>query len=330
MNNKLVFAYYLLVSISSTSACLGQQVGCRSMANPLSPYAEKLLHADGSGSKRLFTLEGMDVWLTKAEDEKATIVFTTPNGLLIRGTIFGPDGQDIVAAVVSPQQLRQYRSEASLEDVQALDAGRGSDHHARNDGPRPTAQTTTAQALVRADGDDAAVPVFKTLAQLRSQAENYLMWFEANRFRPNAPVLYMFADPLCSYCSRSLLILKPYLERGDIELRLVPTPILSRLSFELATSFVQEHDPGAAFIRHAAAAPESFRQSDILPHDQMDKAVIDAMARNLQWFRSNGLKGVPFYLYRSDAGDQVFYGQIDDNRIQAIMRGDKDREGDPD
>ncbi|GAA5628140.1 hypothetical protein Brsp05_03436 [Brucella sp. NBRC 12953] len=327
MNNKLVFANYLLFSIFGASACLAQQAGCRSAGNPLSPYAQKLLHADGRWSKRLFTLEGIDVWVTIADDEKAMIVFTTPNGLLIRGSIFGPDGQDIVAAVVSPQQLQQYRSEAGLKDVQALDAGRGSDPPARNDGPPPMAQTTTAQAVVRADADDAAVPVFKTLAQLRSQADHYLMWIEANRFRPNAPVLYMFADPLCSYCSRSLLILKPYLERGDIELRLVPTPILSRLSFELTASFVQEQNPGDAFIRHAAGPPDRFRQTVILPHDQMEKTVINALARNLQWFRSNGLKGVPFYLYRSDAGDQVFYGQIDDSQIQAILRGDKDREG---
>ncbi|KAA9368338.1 hypothetical protein [Ochrobactrum quorumnocens] len=328
MNKKLLFTYYLLFPIFGGATCLAQPYGCSGVSKALSPYAEKRLHADGTRSKHLFTLDGLDVWMTQPADQKAMLVFTTPSGLLVEGTVFGPDGRDLTAAV-GPDALAENNAAVSV-NAGPKDAEQSGQTRAPKDRRTQAAQTTADQPkpTTRVDNADAAFPAFTTLSQLRSQADHYLMWIEANHSLPNAPVLYMFVDPQCAFCSNSLLVLKPYLDRGAIELRLVPTPILSPLSLELAVSFVQERNPGEAFIRHAARAGDAVQQQAVLPRDKMDKAVIDAMARNLAWFRGNGLQGVPLYLYRSDAGDQLFYGQIDDSRIDEILRGDRNREGD--
>ncbi len=321
MNNKLLFTNCLLLYAFSGAACFGAQRDCSAYGDCLSPYAASVLHAQGTQSQRLFTLEGLNVWLTQPANQQAELVFTTQSGLLLRGSMVGPDGEDIAAAL-----SLKMRAKSLAEPPQG-----GHERSVPTDAIGKAASGISAQTQPAPDAPDngAAIPTFATLKQLRSQADTYLMWIEANHAAPEAPVLYMFTDPLCSFCSRSLRVLKPSVERGDLALRLVPTPILSPLSFELAISFVEDRNPGDAFIQHALQTADG-QPSQVLPRplDKMDKAVIDAMARNLRWFRRNGLQGVPFFLYRSGTDDQVFYGQIDDSRIDMILRGNNIREGD--
>lgn len=321
MNNKLVFTNCLLLSAFSSAACFGAQGECGATLDRLSPYAARLLKAQGTRSRFLFSLEGLDVWVTQPADQQAVLVLTTQNGLLIRGSIFGPDGQDI-ATVLGGTSPAKPPAAAGFNDGGALDANPGKQAAEK----AASANDKQAQLSPRATSEPDAIPTFTSRPQLRSQAETYLMWIEANHAQPNAPVLYMFTDPLCSLCSRSLRVLKPYLDRGAIELRLIPTPILSPTSFTLAISFVQDPNPGEAFIQHAFRTTDP--QPPTLAPNEMDKAVIDAMARNLQWFRRNGLQGVPLFLYRAGSADEMFYGQIDDNRIKTILQRDTIREGD--
>ncbi|MGW6778763.1 thioredoxin fold domain-containing protein [Brucella pseudogrignonensis] len=321
MNNKLLFTNCLLLYAFS-GACFGAQRDCSANDDCLSPYAASVLHAQGTQSQRLFTLEGLNVWLMQPANQQAELVFTTPSGLLLRGSMVGPDGEDIAAALSLTMRAKRLADESPQ---------RGRERSVPPDAIGQAASGISAQTQPAPESPDngAAIPTFATLKQLRSQADTYLMWIEANHAAPEAPVLYMFTDPLCSFCSRSLRVLKPSVDRGALALRLVPTPILSPLSFELAISFVEDRNPGNAFIQHALQTADG-QPSQVLPRplDKVDKAVIDAMARNLQWFRRNGLQGVPFFLYRSGTDDQVFYGQIDDSRIDMILQGDHMREGD--
>ncbi|QWK81257.1 thioredoxin fold domain-containing protein [Ochrobactrum sp. BTU1] len=289
----------------------------------ISDYAHRVLFEESLKTKLLFKMGGLQVWSILLPDQRPEIAFTTEEGLLIRGKIFGPEGEDIFASLTSVDPLKPRSATRNDKVPPTKPPVPEAETVPTIRGLPPASTTATFDARAASGMDEQSVPTFNTLAELRDQADSYSMWIQANRFKERAPVLYMLADPRCPFCAKSLVELKPYLDRGEIELRIIPTPVLSALSFQLAVSFVQDKNPGETFIKHSEDMLNGELERTPLPVNQMDKNVIKAMTKNVKWFRKNRLNSVPFYLYKTDQGNQIFYGQISEEKIKAIVSAGK-------
>lgn len=319
---KVLIASMVMVVIKDASA---QERSVEpSSKEEFTTYIQKFLFVDSIKTQKLFTMDGYQVWTVQLPDQNPETVLTSKDGILIRGKIIGPDGQDISGSFTGMTPAASNGSNASdsiaFQAVQAPPPA-----SSQQLGPQTAPQTNVQQSATTFDAaqasgmNDASIPLARNLAEFRQQADDFSMWIQANKFKPGSPVLYMFADPRCPWCARSLVELKPYLDRGDIELRIIPTPILSRLSFQLAVTFIHEKNPGEAFIRHSdeliSGSPERAPMSD----NDMDQKVVSAMERNVKWVRKNGIRQVPFFLYKDDKGDQVLAGALDETKIKTIV-----------
>ncbi|MCM0753583.1 hypothetical protein DEA98_29155 (plasmid) [Brucella pseudogrignonensis] len=47
--------------------------------------------------------------------------------------------------------------------------------------------------------------------------------------------------------------------------------------------------------------------------------MVSGMERNVKWVRKNGIRQVPFFLYKDDKGDQVLAGALGETKIKTIV-----------
>lgn len=335
---RLVTAKILIASMSMIviKDAVAQVININSQnQEELTPYIQKFLFEDSIKTSRLFKMDGFQVWTVQLPNQNPETVLTSKDGILIRGKIIGPDGQDISGSFTGMTPAASAGS--NVPDSTAMQAAQTapavqSQQSVPQTAPQNNVQqpataeadpqgapTTTFDAAQASGMNDASIPLAKDLAEFRQQADDFSMWIQANKFKPGSPVLYMFADPRCPWCARSFVELKPYLDRGDIELRIIPTPILSRISFQLAVTFIHEKNPGEAFIKHSDEIISGSPERAPMPDSDMDQKVVSGMERNVKWVRKNGIRQVPFFLYKDDKGDQVLAGALDETKIKTIV-----------
>jgi thiol:disulfide interchange protein DsbG len=88
----------------------------------------------------------------------------------------------------------------------------------------------TREHVARIDGAVPTVVVGKDQAAAPTLAKPVLNFVEKTTFglsgSADAPRMWMFVDPLCSYSVRALQQLRPYVEQGRIQLALIPISVL--------------------------------------------------------------------------------------------------------
>jgi len=280
-----------------------------------SPYMESLLFKDSINTTRLFRFDGFQVWSIQLPGHIPETVLTSPDGIVIRGTIFGPEGQNIsasllgvsagIVAAASQEQGTLPQTDAAPHTLSPPGEGDLSEQQ-----PSPSKPVEN-------------IPVAGNLSELREQADRFAAWMPGNNFKPGAPVLYMWADPKCPYCARSFVEMKPWLDRGEIELRIIPNPITSVEAIRLAATLLNGKDPGFEFVKHGEEIVNGQPERVAIPDNEFDPKVASALNNNIRWSRANNILQVPFFLFQDDHGDQVFAGPISEARIRQIIASGK-------
>lgn len=330
VNAKLYLSYTILSASILTASAQSNEV---EQNVSLSPFARSILYNSSINTSPLFKMDGFQVWSIQLPNQQPETVLTSPSGLLIKGTIFSPNGKNLSTAFSDISSVDAFNT---VQNPTVIDAIPLQPAMKIPEGVKPAAINSPAltpppalipqnaqeqkfDARAASGMDDADIPTFSTLAEFRDQADNFSMWVQANKFNEGAPVLYMFADPRCPYCARSFVELKPFLDRGEIELRIIPVPVLSSKSFELALRFVHSETAGQDFVAHGQAILNGEKEPEPLPVTEIDQRVVKAMTKNVKWFRKNAMQSVPFYLYKTAEGDQVLAGQISQENIKNII-----------
>lgn len=119
--------------------------------------------------------------------------------------------------------------------------------------------------------------------------------------RETAPRLYMILDPLCPYSTRAFTALQPYIERGDIQLGLVPIAINdyenAHASTPAAIAMLSAGRKGMGQMWHKIMAqghaPGDIAQTDSSPA---------LLQLNMAAAHSVGLKGTPTFVWADSKG----------------------------
>jgi thiol:disulfide interchange protein DsbG len=119
----------------------------------------------------------------------------------------------------------------------------------------------------------------------------------------SAHVVYVFFDPNCPYCHRLYETLRPWIGRGDLEARWIPTGTLMTTSPGKAAAILEApnrtealHENERRFSRETGAFGGITEEP--LPRDE----TVKQLAVNLELLKRTGDRGVPMMLYRLKDG----------------------------
>lgn len=142
---------------------------------------------------------------------------------------------------------------------------------------------------------------------LLDQMRHEGFWFAVGETQ--APVVYAFIDPTCPYCARAIVNLKPEIDNGSLQLRVLLAPAINQSAAPLIAAILTAEDPIAAFMTHEAEYAErgssSLRDVDF---GELPPAMNDGVKANYDMIVDNGLPGVPFFAYETLDGIKFLSG----------------------
>lgn len=119
----------------------------------------------------------------------------------------------------------------------------------------------------------------------------------------SAHVIYVFFDPNCPYCHKVFEMLRPQVQRGEVELRWVVVGKLMATSTGKAAAMLEARDPTEALYRNERGFSQetgSFGGIEEEPLPRED--TLRKLKANMDLLRRTGFDAVPTLLYRTRDG----------------------------
>lgn len=161
----------------------------------------------------------------------------------------------------------------------------------------------TATAVGAADKTDAGVTRAEARQRMAQSLLNDIKQATWIRDGKSAHLIYVFFDPNCPYCHKVYEILRPQVQRGEVELRWIPIGKLMVTSLGKAAALLEDKDPTAALARNErnfSQATGSFGGIEEEPLPRED--TLRRLKANHDLLQRSGNDGVPALLYRTKEG----------------------------
>lgn len=120
--------------------------------------------------------------------------------------------------------------------------------------------------------------------------------------RTTAPLLYVFADPNCSFCYRFYGMAEPLVASGRLQIHWVMVAFLQSTSTAKATAILSASDPRAALHADEDRFDVVHESGGIAPARSQDKALQQALEAHSSAMDALGAQGTPTLLYRDAQG----------------------------
>lgn len=178
--------------------------------------------------------------------------------------------------------------------------------------PSAPADTAPAVSVEPDETDDAAVvqaaaPKPENPEQFLSMIADGSFWFSVGV--DGADPVYMFYDPACPHCARAIRNLEPRVTGGEVQLRLIPVPVISQASLGLVAGIFEASDPAAAVLENARQLAGQGKTS-IIPGDPaaMNQDHLSGIQSNMDLAGDLELPGVPFFAWSAASGPKFLSG----------------------
>ncbi|MGH1398623.1 MAG: thioredoxin domain-containing protein [Alphaproteobacteria bacterium] len=252
-------------------------------AVPELPAPIQNLVDEGAQIRFLGKDHGFDAWLTIKNGQEQYFYVKPDGSAFLMGVLFDKGGEMITLDQVS--RLREG------DDSSLLD--------------------TLTGAEFDVQGSEAAA---KQSFEFKSPSERLFHDIENSNWvalgNPRAPIVYSFIDPQCPHCHKFIQdIRKDYLEKGRIQVRLIPVGFKEETRAQ-AAFLMATPEPEARFYRHLDGDESALpAQSDLNQQ---------GVQRNLAIMQSWKLSVTPMNLYRSrDGSVKVIRGKPQD--VEAMV-----------
>jgi thiol:disulfide interchange protein DsbG len=123
----------------------------------------------------------------------------------------------------------------------------------------------------------------------------------------SAHVLYVFFDPNCPYCHKVFEMLRPQVQRGEVELRWVVIGKLMATSTGKAAAMLEAKDPTEALYRNERGfSQETGSFGGIEEEPAPRPETLRRLNANLDLLNRSGYDAVPALLFRTKDGKAEF------------------------
>ncbi|HEX3843432.1 MAG TPA: thiol:disulfide interchange protein DsbG [Steroidobacteraceae bacterium] len=123
-----------------------------------------------------------------------------------------------------------------------------------------------------------------------------------NEGRAAAPLLYVFADPNCSFCYHFYKMAEPLVSSGRLRLRWVMVAFLQSSSAAKATAILSARNPLSALHEDEDRFDTVHEAGGIAPASAQEKALQAVLQVHASAMDAVGSNGTPTLLYRDEQG----------------------------
>ncbi|MES1926030.1 thiol:disulfide interchange protein DsbG [Salinisphaera sp. T31B1] len=116
----------------------------------------------------------------------------------------------------------------------------------------------------------------------------------------DAPLMYVFADPNCTYCHRFYEQAAPLVEAGTLQLQWAMVGFVKKSSIGRAAAILAADDPASALAKNEAGFDESTEDGGITALDPVPAELEKTLDAHAQQMAAAGGTGTPTLLYRKD------------------------------
>lgn len=177
--------------------------------------------------------------------------------------------------------------------------------------------------LVDSDGNNLSTPwvekyVYTPLAHEMWHKLGESRWIQdGNNSAPQK--VYVFFDPYCPYCTEFWQKVRPWVDSGKVQLRLIPVGILRPDSNLKAAAIMMSGNP----VKTLHDYESSHWKTPLDKPDNIPPDITDALQANLQLMEKLGSNATPAIYYLSPAGrlQQQMGLPPDDDTMNTIMGG---------
>ena len=172
---------------------------------------------------------------------------------------------------------------------------------------RPLATLVTAFLLITAGNLTAAAAENPSKAEARQKVAasmladiNQATWIRDGK---SARVIYVFFDPNCPYCHKVYEMLRPHVQRGEVELRWVVVGKLMATSTGKAAAMLEAKDPTEALHRNERGfSRETGNFGGIEEEPAPREDTLRRLNANHALLNRSGFDAVPALLFRTKDG----------------------------
>jgi len=122
--------------------------------------------------------------------------------------------------------------------------------------------------------------------------------------RDDAPYkMIVVADPNCSACNYSYNALKPFIDKGQLQVNWVLVYFVRPDSQAKAAAIMNAKDPGKAMAENEAGFDMKTEEGGIKPLTDIPKPILDELAGNMKFMHDTGISSTPTLIFYTKEGE---------------------------
>lgn len=165
-----------------------------------------------------------------------------------------------------------------------------------------TSTEVSGNAVQKLDLTEAKFDNDRLVDRLRTET----FWFRVGQ--SGGPTVYAVIDPTCPFCAKAMQSLKPDVEQGKIDLRIIIAPLVSSNAPDVIAGILASPDPAAAFWQHELDYAVGGSGVDPVEFTELPEDFQFAVRANFDMAVENEVPGVPYFVYENKDGEQSFSG----------------------
>lgn len=118
--------------------------------------------------------------------------------------------------------------------------------------------------------------------------------------------LIVVADPNCSACNYSYNAMKPFIDKGELQVNWVLVYFVRPDSQAKAAAIMNAKDPGKAMAENEAGFDMKTEEGGIAPLTTIPQALKDELEGNMKFMRDTGISSTPTIIYYTKEGELKF------------------------
>jgi thiol:disulfide interchange protein DsbG len=113
--------------------------------------------------------------------------------------------------------------------------------------------------------------------------------------------LWLIFDPDCIFCHKTWDSIRPYVEKGEVKVHVIPVGFLKPDSAAKAAAIVGAADQAKALAEDETGFNDQTEEGGI-KGDPSDAKAMKIVEENNAWMREHGITGTPYILYKDGNG----------------------------
>lgn len=248
---------------------------------------------------------GLDGWAVDVDGGRS-YAYSTPEGGVVFGLLMSSPDEvvtqeqaETLRNKLADQALTQEAQQNLLEKLNLTDSGNTGNNAAQQAAaPVKAAPAPAPKQVAPKKLDKAAQGAKKTgKSEIFYNIVEQAHWFSVGN--TNAPYIYIFMNPTCEHCIAYWNDLKPHIESGAIQLRILPFGS-SADNKTASAALLSVSDPVKAWSSYISGDKSALSEDKIT-----DEKAYDKVGTNTDIWMKWKLRTTPFSVYRSPSDSKI-------------------------